>query len=727
MKPKHNRFLPSASNALSQQKRNPLLSRSSSLRLLPVFSALVLSASSALAQLTYDANLVSGGAQDGAGAGWNVAADPVNWVNGGGTNVAWSTANTTADTAIFGAAPAGVGATVVVGTVNVGTIRFNSTTTTGYTLSTGTITLGSGITTNQNTVTSTISAKITGSNGLAFVGVSGQIGAVTLSNNTNDYTGITTASTGGRLVTAQANALGSSAGATASALGLNYTQVNTGSQVVLNAGSSAIYNEAFIINGVGPSGGSVGALRFAQSNITTNSLIQLGSNASIVSNSAGGATFAGNLELGTNTLTLDGFGGSNTISGVISGATGSLNITSGGTAVYNITNALNTYGGNTSLARTVGVGDNAALGTSTIVFSGGGGIQSTDSTARTLSNVIGTFGANVGVTFGQTTVQTGTLTFTNATTSSLGTTGHVLTTNVDTSFASGFSGTGGAAITKTGAAKLTLTGTSTYVGGTTITTGILQLGNGGTTGSLATTGGITNNANLTINRSNAVTQGTDFSAAGISGTGSLTQAGSGTTTLNVTSTYTGATNVNAGTLVVNGNISTSSLVSVSSGATLAGSGTVGAASVSGTLAIGNSPGTMNFSSLALGSGSTYLYEMTGGGVAADLGVISGALSINTASILDLVELGAYTVGNKFTLFAYDGAFTGNFSGLVNNSTFLDDLSNSWVIKYDDSTAGLNGGVSASNTYVTITAIPEPSAALLGGLGVLALLRRRRNA
>ena len=46
-----------------------------------------------------------------------------------------------------------------------------------------------------------------------------------------------------------------------------------------------------------------------------------------------------------------------------------------------------------------------------------------------------------------------------------------------------------------------LTGTNTYSGGTTIDAGTLQLGNGGTTGSIV--GNVTNNATLALNRSDA--------------------------------------------------------------------------------------------------------------------------------------------------------------------------------------------------------------------------------
>ncbi|MGA7815225.1 autotransporter-associated beta strand repeat-containing protein, partial [Caballeronia sp.] len=111
--------------------------------------------------------------------------------------------------------------------------------------------------------------------------------------------------------------------------------------------------------------------------------------------------------------------------------------------------------------------------------------------------------------------------------------------------ASVIQGNGG--LDKTDLGTLVLTGNDTYSGGTTISGGTLQLGNGGTSGSVI--GGILDNATLAFNRSDAVTF-----ANGVSGTGSLTQAGSGTTILTGTNTYTftGGTYVNAGTLQLTG-------------------------------------------------------------------------------------------------------------------------------------------------------------------------------
>ena len=94
---------------------------------------------------------------------------------------------------------------------------------------------------------------------------------------------------------------------------------------------------------------------------------------------------------------------------------------------------------------------------------------------------------------------------------------------------------------------LVLTGTNTYTGTTTINTGALQLGNGGTTGALSPASTIADNGTLTFNRSDTVTQGTDFGVV-IAGSGGIVQAGSGTLVLNNMNNYSGATTINGGTL-----------------------------------------------------------------------------------------------------------------------------------------------------------------------------------
>ena len=62
---------------------------------------------------------------------------------------------------------------------------------------------------------------------------------------------------------------------------------------------------------------------------------------------------------------------------------------------------------------------------------------------------------------------------------------------------------GTSGLVQTGLGTLIFTGTNTYTGGTTISTGTLQIGNGGTTGSVA--GNIVDNSALVFNRSNALT------------------------------------------------------------------------------------------------------------------------------------------------------------------------------------------------------------------------------
>ncbi|NBT14594.1 MAG: hypothetical protein EBS56_13625, partial [Planctomycetia bacterium] len=106
--------------------------------------------------------------------------------------------------------------------------------------------------------------------------------------------------------------------------------------------------------------------------------------------------------------------------------------------------------------------------------------------------------------------------------------------------ASTISGSG--SLTHQGSGTTILTADNTYSGTTTISAGTLQLGNGGTSGTVASASVITNN-NLVVNRSDALTL-----ASNISGGGNLIMNGTGTLTLTGTNSYTNKTTLNAGTL-----------------------------------------------------------------------------------------------------------------------------------------------------------------------------------
>ncbi|MDQ1650775.1 MAG: fibronectin-binding autotransporter adhesin, partial [Frankiaceae bacterium] len=185
---------------------------------------------------------------------------------------------------------------------------------------------------------------------------------------------------------------------------------------------------------------------------------------------------------------------SSEFSGVISGA-GKVSVTGSGTMILS---GDNTYGNGTTIAAstTLRLGNGGTAGSITGNVANGGTLVFNRSNDYVFGGVISDSGGNAG------------------------------------------------SLIQTGTGKITLTADNTYTGGTAIAAGTLQLGNGGTTGSIV--GDIVDNGILAINRS---ISGPGPTISGvISGTGEVQQNGTGITFFNAANTYSGATTISAGAL-----------------------------------------------------------------------------------------------------------------------------------------------------------------------------------
>jgi RHS repeat-associated protein len=327
-------------------------------------------------------------------------------------------------------------------------------------------------------------------------------------------------------------------------------QAITGTGAVLKNGAGAL-----ILSGANTySGGttdSAGTLVINNASaIGTGTLTMSGGN---LDNTSGGAitlannpeawnsnfTFAGtnSLSLGTGTVTLSGArqvtisANSLTVGGVI---TGSFSVTKAGSGSLIFAGA-NTYtGGTTVSAGTLAVNNANAVGSGTLTMSGGN-LDNTSGSAITLANNPQTWNGN--------------FTFTGTNSLNLGTGAVKLGSNRQVTVSANSLTVGGVisgsyAVTKAGSGRLIFTGANTYSGITTISDGVLQIGNGGTTGTLGT-GSITGDGVLAFDRSDVVTD-----SKALSGTAGLTQMGAGTLILTAGNTYTGVTTITAGRLQV---------------------------------------------------------------------------------------------------------------------------------------------------------------------------------
>ena len=224
----------------------------------------------------------------------------------------------------------------------------------------------------------------------------------------------------------------------------------------------------------------------------------------------------------------------------------------------------------------------------------------------------------------------------------------------NTGTASSLSGaiSGAGAFTKNGSGTLGLLGTNAYTGGTTISAGTLQIGNGGTSGSIV--GDVIDNGNLAFNRSDLVTF-----RGNVSGAGSLSQNGPGTLILTGTSTYTGGTAVTAGTLQVDGALGNTA-VNVQSGTTLAGKGAIGGSVTiqdGGHLAPGPGAQTLSVGNLFLNPGSILDYQLNTPVIGSGMNtLVNVAGNLTLAGVLNVTTGGGFGSG-AYRLINYTGALT----------------------------------------------------------------------
>ncbi|EDQ6384105.1 autotransporter outer membrane beta-barrel domain-containing protein [Salmonella enterica subsp. enterica] len=222
----------------------------------------------------------------------------------------------------------------------------------------------------------------------------------------------------------------------------------------------------------------------------------------------------------------------------------SLTKTGAGTLILN---AENTYTGGTTISDGTLIANNVeALGTGNVTdnatlelntggdfnnnISGSGQVVKSGDKTLTLS------GANSYT--GGTTISGGTLVASNVEALGSGdvTDNATLELNTGGDFTNNIGGTG--SVVKSGDKTLTLSGTNSYTGGTTISGGTLVANNVEALG----TGDVTNNATLELNT------GGDFDNA-ISGSGQVVKSGDKTLTLSGANSYSGATTISGGTLI----------------------------------------------------------------------------------------------------------------------------------------------------------------------------------
>lgn len=423
--------------------------------------------------------------------------------------------------------------------------------------------------------------------------------------------------------------------------------------------------------------------------------------------------------------------GENVFTGTIAGTGG---LTMNGTGTLVLGNANNFTGATTVSQGTIRLGTEGALPTGTAVSLGAAATLDLNGHAATLSQLTGA---------GEIALGTASLTISQST---------------STTFTGEISGTGG--LVKSGTGVLTLGGANDFTGATTVSQGTIRLGTAGAlptgtavtlgasatldlNGHAATLGQLTGAGEVTLGAASlTISQNasTTFSG-GISGTGGLVKEGNGLLTLSGTNNFTGTTSVGGGELKITGSATHSDFTVA--GGTLSGTGTIANLTLAagGTLAPGNSPGTLNAGNTTWAGGGTFEWEINNAtgtaGTNWDLLAISGGLTITasqanpfTVSLISLLannsagDVPNFDAGINHTYLI--ASTTGGITGfdttdfILDVSGFTNDYTGSWSLAVDGTNLHLN---------YAATAIPEPATCVLvvgAAMLALALTRRRRS-
>jgi fibronectin-binding autotransporter adhesin len=556
--------------------------------------------------------------------------------------------------------------------------------------------------------------SIAGSGGLAIAG-----GSETLSG-TNTYSGGTSVSGGARLIIAADVALGDASAPLSLMNGtLQTTTSFSMARDIVLAGDGALdtnggtdLRENGNLSGVGALiKNGLGALELCGNASNTGGISVNAGSLAICGSSLG----TGAIVIGTGaTLALTGAGSIARSSGVTDNGTIDISGSTAGATIQSLA-------GNGSIALGVQTLTLAnASGTFSGAIGGGGGLVLTGGT-ETLTGV-STYTGGTLVSNGRLIINgdaalggaSGGLTLSNATLENVGTVdtartitligNNALSTDSGAVFTQSGQISGSGQLTKVGDGTLILAADnrawgqqgSNTSGGLTIDSGLVEvenpygLGFGLITvngGVISTTVNILTGQTILISGATAlnVDAGTTTTLTGTvetTGTSScFAKTGGGTLVMSGTVNLANGTCVEQGQLSANGSIN--SIVTVSAGATLRGIGTVaGAVMVQGTLAPGNSPGTLTVAgAVTMEPGSSYQEDINGTATGAGPGnysrlLVTGAANqfiaggaILNVNLLNITGTAAYTafqpaLGDSFRIVTADGGIIGRFAAFT---------------------------------------------------------------